>query len=370
MKTSALKLSNIRQQSRLALLLLLLFVLFAFALFSYTQTQLLTRSAQQPWVRLIFLGEPLTLSQEDIKSFKNDLAVLTKAQDAALDAQLQYWLAETSQQMRQSAESGVDEYLDWYFSLPGSYMRLFAALSGDLDELLMQRLEERLLQDSQLHTSWRDSMAGIGSQVTASWQAQAQGEGHARAQALREEYQQRQEPGLQVLADDDSRVQLLATDWSVHLTPDLSDLRRWQISAGSGGLAGAAIALPSGRLLASRLVTTPAMVAGSQVVRRYLARLPARLALQTAASGQTLMATAPSGPGALVAGGSVFAVMTAADWGLLKVEEARHRESMRAGLLDEFATHFQQVAQQRLDNQLASYRQGRQQESFYILNRE
>ena len=355
-----------------AFLLLLALLLLAVGAFSYTQNHLLTASAQQPLMRLVFQGEPLTLNQADFQDFSQELSALTAEQDAALEAQLQAWLEEEGQQVRGAAEAGVDAYLDWYFSLTGSYTRLFVALTGDLDELLIQRLQEELLDDPELHAYWRDRMAALQPQLVSAWQAMGDDADTAAAQALQQKYRERQRPGYGELDDEDPRVTLLKSDLDLNsmLHPSPQDLRRWQISAGGGALAGAAIALPTGRLLASRLAGTPAIAAATRVVRRYLARLPARVAIKSAASGTAAAATSPSGPGALVTGAGIFAAMTAADWALLKAEEMRHREAMQTALLDELEIHFKQVGQQRINNQLASYRQGREQEVFYILNRE
>lgn len=359
-------------RSKSAFLMLLACLLLAAGVFSYTQNHLLTAAAHQPLVRLVFQGEPLTLQEADFHAFSQDLARLTVEQDAALEAELDDWLRVQSQQVSAAAEAGVDAYLDWYFSLTGSYTRLFIALTGDLDELLVNRLQEELLDDPELHALWRDRMVAIEPRLVMSWQALAASDNQEALQKLQKEYQQRQRPGYQELSDEDPRITHLSAEKDfIHLLhPSPQDLRRWQVSAGSGALAGAAIALPTGRLLASRLASTPAMVAAGQVVRRYLARLPARFALKSAASGGAAAATSPSGPGALLTGAGVFAAMTAVDWGLLKAEEIRHRDAMQAALLDELEAHFMQVGQQRARNHLAQYRQGRQQEVFYILNRD
>ncbi|SFB97973.1 hypothetical protein SAMN05660443_0980 [Marinospirillum celere] len=370
-KTDAFEPSNTTGRSKQAFLLLLALLMLGSAVFSYTQNQLLTASAHQPLVRLVFLGEALTLAEDDFQDFSRELMALTSDQDAALEAHLEAWLKNESLQIRAQAEKGVNAYLDWYFSLPGSYTRLFIALTGDLDDLLHQRLEDYLLDDPELHALWRDRMLAIQPHLVTAWQSLGEQETETQLQALQQKFQQRQRPGYRELDDEDPRITRQELHWDLQnaIRPSDYDLRRWQISAGSGALAGAAIALPTGRLLASRLAGTPAMAAASRVVRRYLARLPARFAIKSAASGAAAAATSPSGPGALVTGAGIFAAMTAADWALLKAEERRHRGAMQGALLDEFETHFRQVGQQRINNQLASYRQGRNQEAFYLLNR-
>lgn len=45
-------------------------------------------------------------------------------------------------------QKGVDGYLEWYFSVPGSYTRMYVAITGDLDEWAANKIGERLLDES------------------------------------------------------------------------------------------------------------------------------------------------------------------------------------------------------------------------------
>lgn len=354
---------------------LLAFLLVLVATLSYSQRHLLQSSFfatdDQPLVRSLLLGETLTLTQEDYQDFTSQLVALTQTQDAELQESLNRWLDQEAQEVRRAAEQGVNNYLDWYYSLPGSYLRLFIAITGDLDELLINKMQQHLLDTNELHTAWRDHLGGINPQITESWQGLGENLASSQLDELLAEFRQREESQHARLANDDPRIEKinLQQDLQSWVRPSEADLRRWQISAGGGALAGAAIALPTGRLMAARLASAPAARAASQILRRYLARLPARLAIQSAASGTAAVATAPSGPVALLTGAGIFAAMTAADWALLKVEEIRYREELQTALLDEIETSFIQVGQERIKNQLGRYQEGRQQQSFYLLKR-
>ncbi|MDR9467740.1 hypothetical protein [Marinospirillum sp.] len=356
------------------LLISLAILLLILATLSYSQRHLLQSrffaSDDQPLVRSLLRGETLTLTQEDYQDFTSQLVAINATQDARLQESLNDWLAQEALEVRQAAEAGVNNYLDWYYSLTGSYLRLFVAVTGDLDELLIDKMQQHLLDDSQLHTAWREHLSAINPQVVATWQTLGEGYVSSRLDDLQEEFRQREKPQHAKLADDDPRIEKMALQQDLQnwVRPSEMDLRRWQISAGSGALVGAAIALPTGRLMAARLASAPAAQAASRIIRRYLARLPARLAIQSATSGAAAAATAPSGPGALLTGIGVFTAMTAADWALLKMEEIKYRDELQSALLEEIETSFIQNGQQRIKNQLNRYQQGREQQGFYLLH--
>ncbi|MBK5938243.1 hypothetical protein [Halochromatium roseum] len=223
-------------------------------------------------------------------------------------------------------DGGVDDYLDWYFTVAGDYQRLGALIAGDLGKLMSQELEQRVFADTGFH---------------------------AELQTLH----------TQVLELADSRLTGFAkglgqqlSDWqsTSPCRPDLLNLTgvlgledgvvRALSAAGIGATTGTT-AVAAGVLSKKVAAQVVAKVAGKKSFQLASSVL-AKLALKKGTSAGSALALglgtaavcAPSGPGLIVCGigGLVIGVVTtiAADKAFVEIDEALSREEMRADILD------------------------------------
>ncbi|MCG6656624.1 hypothetical protein HOP52_02395 [Halomonas campisalis] len=305
-----------------SLLLVGLLMLLAF----HQSHRLQPSDRQAPLFRVVVGGEALTLDAETHAAFGRDLAEFTADFDAQLVAELTPWMAPRLEAAFAPLEAAVPGYLDWYFSLRGSYLRLGMAIAGDLDGWLEARLRERLIEQSGIESALDELQVDFSARLAQAQQASLE----TLEQRLHARYAERQ---VSPESAESGYVIDLGGVFHEAIRESLDRLR-WS-TAGVGGAAG----LVAGRALTQRL----AGGAAAQSARVALGRVAARLgthASRSLASGATAGAVAaPTGPGALVAGSAAVAVSLAAfaatEYALLKAEEARYRPAMEEELLGE-----------------------------------
>jgi hypothetical protein len=294
--------------------------------------------AEAPLFRVVVNGQTLTLDADTHAAFSRDLGELAGGVDARLQREMQPWLDERLDAAFAPLEAAVPAYLDWYFSLRGSYLRLGMAIAGDLDGWLEARLTEQLVEKSGIEAALDELQAAFPEQLAQRQQAL----GGAIGQRLHERYAEQQASPSR---DAESRTHSLDLDLTLNRAfHESQDSQRWG-AAGVGGAAGAV----AGRALAQRL----AGGAAAQGARVALGRVATRLgdsATRSLASGATASAVAaPTGPGALLAGTAATVVSLAGfagtEYALLKAEEARYRPAMEAELQAEVGQARDEVRQ-------------------------
>ncbi|HSP57242.1 MAG TPA: hypothetical protein VLO12_02965, partial [Halomonas sp.] len=218
---------------------------------------------------------------------------------------------------------------DWYFSLSGSYARLGMTLFGDVEPWLEAQLQERLVAPSGIEAALAEVQGAYPQQLAGMQQRLVD----QLTQQLYERYAPQQvstpeasQPAEDVLDLDEVLKRSLGEEW---------DMARWSTAVAGG----ASLGMLTGRALARRLGAAVVMQGGRMAMRSLLARLGVVTARSLASGGMVAAATAPSGPGALMAGATTSAVTLAgfagSEYALLKVQEARHRPTMQAQLLGE-----------------------------------
>lgn len=313
---------------------------------SYGYRVLVAQETDDALIEVVLQGRVGTLDSDTMQAVNDDLSRLTRDHRQTLHDALQAWSQQRLDATFSPAEDAVSAYLDWYYSLGGSYLRLGYALMGDLDDLLASRMSRYLFEDSGIQAgleTFEDDMLAEFLAQTAQGAQDIGGELHRlhgdRLQPLRTD-----DGGETVARLDFDRVvpaALQATD---------SDIQRWRDSAHASALGGgAAIGLLAARPLAARLLARPAAQQATRPLLAYLAKLSPRLIAALTAGGTAGAATAPSGPGALVAGTATVVttagIFVSADWALLKAEEMAQRDELERELL----AGLEQVRQEMLD---------------------
>ncbi|MBZ0332451.1 hypothetical protein KZO25_19250 [Halomonas sp. ANAO-440] len=275
-----------------------------------------------PLFRVVVSGETLILDAETHAAFGRELAELTQAAHPRLLQEMQLWIDERVDASFAPLEAAVPAYLDWYFSLRGSYHRLGVAIVGDLDEWLEAQLTERLIEESGFASALAELQADFPTQLALTHQVLVEDIGRT----LHARFADRQAAGTSDSADaihtidlDLSLSQAFQGQW---------DTARW----GTAG-AGAVVGFVTSRVLVQRLASGAAARGARVVAGRVVARLGVHGARSLAAGGTAAVATAPTGPGALLTGAAVaLAGFAGTEYALLKAEEALYRAEMAVEL--------------------------------------
>lgn len=323
-----------RRWPKLAGMLIVVLVLFAGLNIGVRWMQ--ERSADNQLFSVLVNNQQLTLDGATLAQFNSDLSRLSIQQRRHADLYIQQWLDRWMDESFALAHQAVPAYLDWYYSMPGSYSRLYYALSGDLDAYLEQRLGSFLLEQSGLEAR----LAALDAELNAEL-SRALGE---QADVVRQQllgiYVQRQSTGSTRATESVPPVLDIDTALRVSFSPSDADRQRWQMSSQASAVAGVgAFALVARRALVPRLMALSSVQGARRILAGFSVRLAPRMALAITAGGSAAAVTAPTGPGALVAGGVAFVTaagtIVVTDFALLKAEEALLRPEKQQQLDEE-----------------------------------
>jgi len=241
-----------------------------------------------------------------------------------------------------AAETGIDKYLDWYFSFIGSYTRMGALVIPGLEQHMRERFGALVFADS----GFEQQLASLGSEADAQLQARIAAEAEAIGLGFAQQLQL--QPCLQQML----RPAAL---------PGLErDAMRMALSA--------AVALPL-----SRVVLGLALRTGAAVMAQASARLTVKAAASAAgatttkrgasvllSAGAAGAVCAPGGPLALACAAVAGAITwLGVDMAMMAIDEALFRESLHAELLDELQGQRQQLREElrsQLEQAAAGYR--------------
>lgn len=296
---------------------------------------------------LLLKGETLLLDASTLDALNHDLRRFTSEEQQQLAQVMSDWSQQQLDHLFALPQAGVERYLDWYYSLPGSYLRLFYALKGELPERLEKQLHQRAFEDS----GFAQQLERLGQDYADRFQQELLQQQAASLQLLQEQLY-RDYSTRQVRAAGADPVFTLKLDQA--LLPDFAaseaDYQRWKQSAGISAAAGTGLlVLPMARVMTGRMMQSLGVRSATRITQQYLARLTPRLAAALAVSGTATAAASPSGPGALVVGVTSLTLFVVSDWAMLKAEEAIYRDDKAAALyadLDAWREELSETLQQ------------------------
>ncbi|GLR62591.1 hypothetical protein [Marinospirillum insulare] len=301
-----------------------------FATFSHALRLIDQQLANSQVYKLIIKGETLLLDGSSLDALNQELRHFSTADQAFLAESMNAWADEQLDALFALSEEGVENYLDWYYSLPGSYLRLFYALKGNLPE----QLEKQFHQVVFVNSGFELALEQLGKNYTQAFQTRLMAQQEEQLKTLQTSLHEKF-INRQANVDESAAIFTLNLDQAFmpEITLPATDKVRWQQSAGLSVAVGAGmLALPAARAMTSRIMQTTAVRSATRITLAYVARLTPRLAAAMAASGTATAAAAPTGPGALVAGIATFTIFITTDWALLKAEELLYREDKALGL--------------------------------------
>ena len=304
--------------------------IFLFSAFSYALRLVDQELASSDIYKLVIKGETLLIDGSTLDALNHQLRDFSEADQQDLAISMQAWTDQQLQALFVLSEQGIENYLDWYYSMPGSYLRLFYALKGDLPE----QLEKQFHQLVFVNSGFALALENLGQDYTLAFQERLIEEQKQQLLELQAKLH-KSFANRQVAADESAAVFTLNLDHVLapEITLPATDLIRWQQSAGiSAAVGGGMLVLPAARAMTSRIMQTTVMRSATRITLQYVARLTPRLAAAMAASGTATAVASPTGPGALVAGATTLILFVASDWALLKAEEALYRDEKAAGL--------------------------------------
>lgn len=217
------------------------------------------------------------------------------------------------------AEPAIRDFLDWYYSLRGDYARLAATLTGDVSDLLRERLEMSLARNADLQATW----------------------------SVLQDLHERRTREITDIPERIARLleesRLVLDERSCRAVRDLP-VNPWDLAQAEFGET--FVTLAHGGLLAEKFASTAAAAAGGGVLMQKAgAKLAAALAKKAAtkaagtagwaALGAMAGSFAPgvgTAVGALLGAVGGLVIGVGFDWGILVLDEAVHREDLAAEL--------------------------------------
>ncbi|HDZ57434.1 MAG TPA: hypothetical protein ENI17_00810 [Pseudomonas xinjiangensis] len=293
------------------------------------------RMADNQLFSVLINDQNLILDGRTLEQFNRDLVRLSGAQRQAFSDTMALWIDRWVDDAFGQAIDAVPGYMDWYYSLPGSYTRLYHALHGDLDKALTARMQGHLVDRS----GFEDRLAGFEREFAEEFFRARSEQGARLSKQLAHRYMARQAGDAEVLPQPEISLDL---DAAIQrgFVGGADDIRRWQVSSQASAVAGAGtLALLARRAIIPRLMSLTTVQAARRVAAGFAARLAPRMALAIGVGGSAAAATSPTGPGALVAGSVAFATaagtIVITDFALLKAEEATLRDDKQQDIIDE-----------------------------------
>jgi hypothetical protein len=282
--------------------------------FFYASIKLNEVSLQSPVEELSDTCEPDEASRAQLL-LKLDEKVAVERQGAIND--VDSGIEQGLEQIFTDLEAGVENYLDWYFTVIGEYQRLAAVFSEDVTAAMSGKLDEYLFERSDYEArlgNLNDDVERLSAERFASLVPSLETElNNAPCAIGRVDL-----AGLVELDRDNLRASAAVSS-----------------GVGAGIVASKVLAKKTAAVVVGKVAAKKSFHTGAAVVSKTLAKKGASTAL-SAGLGATLCA--PAGPAAILCGVAAgLATWLAVDKALIELDESLNREEMRADILEVFA---------------------------------
>ncbi|MCC5859670.1 MAG: hypothetical protein JJT90_16045, partial [Ectothiorhodospiraceae bacterium] len=237
-------------------------------------------------VRILVQGQSLHVPEHELDAFGASLRGYVDEQHARTLAEIDGMIDARVDALFESAFTRVPDYVDWYYSLGASGMRLGTLILRDLEAHIQRSVEQRLLGGER----FGDGLEAVTRELDQTVLASQQGLKPAIEAWLLSRYAGDSSVVAPAQEPAASRSFDLSAALSRSLAADQEDVSRWTRSSGVGMFA-------AGSATAGRIVATSAVLRGAVAqAGRGLAALAARRAATAAPAAATASAVAaPSG---------------------------------------------------------------------------
>lgn len=240
----------------------------------------------------------------------------------------------------QRAEAGVDNYLDWYYSVTGEWARLIAAAAKDTSEILAERL---------LKETFGDRFDGEIDGISKAGTAQAQSIFNNFATSTGSELQAKV-----------SSSPCLANAIDVGMVMNIqNDLLRTGGAASIGAATGAKmLSAKAGNAVAAKIAVKKFGKAAASVAVKAAAKAGMKQGAKVAVAGAAGTAVcAPAGPFAVVCGGlAALGTWIGVDKVFVEVDEFFNRDETKAEIMSLLSDFEAEVAAEMIATQRALIR--------------
>lgn len=263
-------------------------------------------------------NDQIKLKQQQEISFKLEQNLLKKQQD--IYNQLDSFIEQAIENVFSSEEvdKGIESFLDWNFSIAGSYVQIFFKGKDLVDsDGLNKYLEQRFQQDvgNSLNLALQQEFISIDKQLATEMNKVAQ---------------------LVTESIEDADFSCLAFD-----VGDLKTRIFTDNFVGAAGLAGVISARISAQLSA-KITTRVAAKITAKISAKVAAKVSAQIAAKLTAIGSGaaagVAACSPTGPFAVICGfGGAAALWLGADYLVVTIDELLNRDELKAEILQSFS---------------------------------
>jgi len=231
------------------------------------------------------------------------------------------------------AVSGVDAYLDWYFTVVGEWQRLTTVVVGDIGTLMKDKMAQLILNDSGFKDAIQAAQSNVSSHVAEQFTQATQ--------------------SMIAIARQQVEIHPCSTSQQIDVVlPSLShDMKRLALTISTTAAAGIAIAKTAGAAITTKLAATASAKIAAKVLAKAAAKTAAKAAGSMAGAGAGALAGLSCGPFAPACSVALAVVgFVGVDALFMDGDELLNRNQMRKEMIQALMAQRDQVKAQQKTN--------------------
>jgi len=224
------------------------------------------------------------------------------------------------------AVSGVDSYLEWYFTVAGEWQRLTTAFTGDIGTLMKDKMTQLIINDTGFRNAIQTAQNNVSSHV-------------------KEQFTQTTQSVISI-AQKQVEIHPCSTNQQIELVlPSLShDMKRLALTTSTTAAAGAAIAMASGAAITTKLAATASAKMAAKLLAKTAAKTAVKAAGGAAGAGAGFLTGLYCGPYAPFCSTALaVAGFFSVDAVFMEGDELINREDMRRDMVNSLMAQRNQI---------------------------
>jgi len=231
------------------------------------------------------------------------------------------------------AVSGVDAYLDWYFTVAGEWQRLATVVTGDIGTLMKDKMTQLIINDSGFQNAIKAAQSNVSSHVAEQFTQATQ--------------------SMIAIARQQVEIHPCSTSQQIDVVlPSLShDMKRLALTASTTAAAGTAIAMTAGAAITTKLAATASAKIAAKVLAKAAAKTAAKTAGSAAGAGAGALAGLSCGPFAPACSAALAVVgFFGVDALFMEGDELLNRKDMQKEMIQALMAQRDQIKAQQKTN--------------------